>query len=54
MSFKDPYFFNPLLDSFDTCIVIRYWSQVLPSVSAFHPSDLDVKVMDLENQGFSD
>ena len=46
--FKDTYFLNLWLDSFDTFTVVRCWSTVLLSTWL---SELDVKVVDLENWG---
>ena len=60
--FKDAFLFNPWVDYydictvvtpwmnlFDICTVVRYWSKVLWSTISALLSDLDTKVMALEN-----
>ena len=34
--------------------MVRYWSKVFPTITPTLLSDLDVKVMDLENRGVGD
>lgn len=54
--FKDPYFFNHLMDSFDTCIVVRVWSKVLQGTSLTLLSTVTLmprSCMDFRKVGFN-
>ena len=52
--YKAQYILNPWMYSFDTCTVCRYWPKVIQGTTDTPLSDLDVKVMDLENCLFID
>ena len=51
-SLKEPYLLNLWMDSFDTCIAVRYWSKVVQIATTFLLSEWEVKVMDFRNLEF--